>query len=704
MGRGRSKKPKGRAGPDEQPVELAGSTPSPAATAAAGLLSPELMVELGVGSGSGGGEAVIVASTAGNEKKNVDRRKKRQRERAVDGETRELAATLSKSKAKKLKQLQDKKMKDGRRAELYRKLGSNKLAPDQLSLLQSSKSISQNQDTLRSRLKQSAQRAAAGMVLPAAAVKELESHPEMVADIDEALALPVGGALAAVRRTGVKYQGEAAAGIVASQARKEKGVGNVSLIQVNESKAGGEVRKTVVEGAEKKSKVKGRGEAPAPAPAPGVAGVAATSIKTKAKGSEGNATATTKAAATADGTRSRATIARRGLRLRPSVEVVAVRRRRNSSSSSGSSSNSSGSSGGKDVDSERNRNHNGVLLEAGAESPAAGVIAAGEPDGKGGQSEEVANKADDSNGTTAAISGASWAAKMMSSLARVPTAADKKAVTSIVSQPGGAGAAAAEAVETFTSDRETAVRAEDIQNEARSHGTETSSVGAVHGDNNTEAIASYPPLPKWVDGKAPVYHAVQTPLPFVSDTAGAAGGRGPKDDRLRLQLLRPKRWIPVARSVELQAVRMQLPVCGMEQEIMEAIHDNDAVILCGETGSGKSTQLPQFLYEAGYAAHGLIGVTQPRRVAAVSTAERVAVELGTPCGRQGAVAYQIRYHGSGVGPKTRIKFMTDGVLMQEITSDLLLRKYSAVLLDEAHERNLNTDVLLGMLSRALPLR
>jgi ATP-dependent RNA helicase DHX37/DHR1 len=102
--------------------------------------------------------------------------------------------------------------------------------------------------------------------------------------------------------------------------------------------------------------------------------------------------------------------------------------------------------------------------------------------------------------------------------------------------------------------------------------------------------------------------------------------------------------------------------------------------------------------------HGMIGVTQPRRVAAVSTAQRVAVELNTPCGRGGKVAYQIRYDSSGVTPDTRIKFMTDGILLQEISSDFLLRRYSVILLDEAHERNLNTDVLLGLLSRAIPLR
>jgi ATP-dependent RNA helicase DHX37/DHR1 len=149
---------------------------------------------------------------------------------------------------------------------------------------------------------------------------------------------------------------------------------------------------------------------------------------------------------------------------------------------------------------------------------------------------------------------------------------------------------------------------------------------------------------------------------------------------------------------------MLLPVCAEEQVIMETVEQNDVCIICGETGSGKTTQVPQFLYEAGYAsdAHpGLIGVTQPRRVAAVSMAKRVAVELN--CKNDSEVCYQIRYD-SRVGEDTKVKFMTDGILLKEIQQDFLLRKYSVLILDEAHERNLNTDVLIGLLSRILPLR
>eukprot|EP00940_MAST-03C_sp_MAST-3C-sp2_P000557 g557.t1 len=164
----------------------------------------------------------------------------------------------------------------------------------------------------------------------------------------------------------------------------------------------------------------------------------------------------------------------------------------------------------------------------------------------------------------------------------------------------------------------------------------------------------------------------------------------------------------VNRDPKIQAARLELPMCGMEQELMEAISENDVVIVCGETGSGKTTQVPQFFFEAGYGTNpktpGIIAVTQPRRVAAISTAQRVAVELNTPCDASGLVAYQIRHMTSGVSDRTKIKFMTEGVLLQEAMHDVLLSRYSVIVLDEAHERNTDTDLLLGILSRVIPLR
>ena len=161
----------------------------------------------------------------------------------------------------------------------------------------------------------------------------------------------------------------------------------------------------------------------------------------------------------------------------------------------------------------------------------------------------------------------------------------------------------------------------------------------------------------------------------------------------------------VERSPQVQQSRMQLPIVAEEQKIMEAIHNHDVVVVWGATGSGKTTQVPQFLLESGYGAAdgptpGMIGVTQPRRVAAVSMAKRVGDELGD---QNSKVAYQIRFDTS-TSAKTAIKFMTDGVLLREITQDFVLTKYSAIVIDEAHERSVNTDILIGMLSRIVDLR
>ncbi|KAJ5203935.1 ATP-dependent RNA helicase DHR1 [Penicillium cinerascens] len=163
--------------------------------------------------------------------------------------------------------------------------------------------------------------------------------------------------------------------------------------------------------------------------------------------------------------------------------------------------------------------------------------------------------------------------------------------------------------------------------------------------------------------------------------------------------------VGVDRSEEIQAARMGLPVVGEEQKIMEAIYNNDTIVIWGATGSGKTTQLPQFLFEAGFGNPdspnpGLIGVTQPRRVAAVSMANRVAQELGQ---FSDSVSYQIRFE-STTSKKTAIKFMTDGILLREIADDFALRKYSIIIIDEAHERSVNTDILIGMVSRIVSLR
>ncbi|PKA58403.1 putative pre-mRNA-splicing factor ATP-dependent RNA helicase [Apostasia shenzhenica] len=165
--------------------------------------------------------------------------------------------------------------------------------------------------------------------------------------------------------------------------------------------------------------------------------------------------------------------------------------------------------------------------------------------------------------------------------------------------------------------------------------------------------------------------------------------------------------VPVSRPQEVEEERRDLPIIMMEQEIMEAINDHPILILCGETGCGKTTQVPQFLYEAGYGTSGygdrkgIIGITQPRRVAVLATAKRVSYELGFYLGKE--VGFQVR-HDRMIGSNCSIKFMTDGILLRETQSDILLKRYSIIILDEAHERSLNTDILIGMLSRIVKLR
>ncbi|XP_031744535.1 ATP-dependent RNA helicase DEAH13 isoform X3 [Cucumis sativus] len=174
-----------------------------------------------------------------------------------------------------------------------------------------------------------------------------------------------------------------------------------------------------------------------------------------------------------------------------------------------------------------------------------------------------------------------------------------------------------------------------------------------------------------------------------------------------MRLLSKPIVVPVSRPCEVEDKRKDLPIVMMEQEIMEAINENPIVIICGETGCGKTTQVPQFLYEAGFGSsqsshqRGAIGVTQPRRVAVLATAKRVAYELGVRLGKE--VGFQVRYDKK-IGDTSSIKFMTDGILLREVQHDFLLKRYSVLILDEAHERSMNTDILIGMLSRVVKLR
>jgi len=144
-----------------------------------------------------------------------------------------------------------------------------------------------------------------------------------------------------------------------------------------------------------------------------------------------------------------------------------------------------------------------------------------------------------------------------------------------------------------------------------------------------------------------------------------------------------------------------LPVSQKKQEIAEAIRDHQVVIVAGETGSGKTTQLPKICMELGRGITGLIGHTQPRRLAARTVADRIAAELETSLG--GCVGYKVRFNDQ-VSETTQIKLMTDGILLAEIQQDRLLMQYDTIIIDEAHERSLNIDFLLGYLRELLPRR
>src|SRR5450432_3593851 len=145
----------------------------------------------------------------------------------------------------------------------------------------------------------------------------------------------------------------------------------------------------------------------------------------------------------------------------------------------------------------------------------------------------------------------------------------------------------------------------------------------------------------------------------------------------------------------------QLPISARVPDIARAISEHQVVIVAGATGSGKTTQLPKILLDMGRGTDGLIGVTQPRRIAATSVAQRVATELECELGHE--VGYQIRFE-ERTSARTYVKFMTDGILLAEIQGDRLLRRYDTLVIDEAHERSLTIDFLLGWLKRILPER
>ncbi|XP_027767529.1 pre-mRNA-splicing factor ATP-dependent RNA helicase DEAH1-like [Solanum pennellii] len=144
---------------------------------------------------------------------------------------------------------------------------------------------------------------------------------------------------------------------------------------------------------------------------------------------------------------------------------------------------------------------------------------------------------------------------------------------------------------------------------------------------------------------------------------------------------------------KLQEDRKSLPIYSYREDLLQAINDHQVLVIVGETGSGKTTQIPQYLHEAGYTKRGKIGCTQPRRVAAMSVAARVSHEMGIKLGNE--VGYSIRFEDC-TSEKTTLKYMTDGMLLREFLGEPDLASYSVIMIDEAHERTLSTDILFGL--------
>ncbi|KAL1920521.1 uncharacterized protein VTP21DRAFT_898 [Calcarisporiella thermophila] len=186
---------------------------------------------------------------------------------------------------------------------------------------------------------------------------------------------------------------------------------------------------------------------------------------------------------------------------------------------------------------------------------------------------------------------------------------------------------------------------------------------------------------------------------FAQDLRGAAGGlRAGQLPEWKKKTFGAATSFGKITNMSIQEQRESLPIFKLRQKLVEAITRNQALVVVGETGSGKTTQMTQYLAEEGFANRGKIGCTQPRRVAAMSVAKRVAEEVGCRLGEE--VGYSIRFEDC-TSPATKIKYMTDGMLLRECLVDTELSQYSVIMLDEAHERTVDTDVLFGLLRKLI---
>ncbi|KZO92694.1 pre-mRNA splicing factor [Calocera viscosa TUFC12733] len=195
--------------------------------------------------------------------------------------------------------------------------------------------------------------------------------------------------------------------------------------------------------------------------------------------------------------------------------------------------------------------------------------------------------------------------------------------------------------------------------------------------------------PEVADEYEYVFDESQTIKFVMESTLGGEGMVSAQDAALRARIEEAEK-----RAQSIEETRKSLPIFAYREQLLEAIKDNQVLIVVAETGSGKTTQLPQYLHEAGYTRGGLrVGCTQPRRVAAMSVAARVAEEMGTKVGYE--VGYSIRFEDA-TSDKTVLKYMTDGMLLREFLTEPDLASYSALIIDEAHERTLSTDILFAL--------
>ncbi|GAA5865683.1 hypothetical protein JCM3774_004965 [Rhodotorula dairenensis] len=234
-------------------------------------------------------------------------------------------------------------------------------------------------------------------------------------------------------------------------------------------------------------------------------------------------------------------------------------------------------------------------------------------------------------------------------------------------------------------------------------GTALGNIMGVKEDEGEQAAAGLASAAKRVDGSRGT----------GANAAGVGGGGGGTDDddgrknsdsqfaEHMKKAAHGKGSSHFARSKSLKEQRQYLPAFASREALLKVIRENQVVVVIGETGSGKTTQLTQFLHEEGYSNYGLIGCTQPRRVAAMSVAQRVSQEMEVELGAE--VGYSIRFEDC-TSEKTVIKYMTDGVMLRESLNEGDLDRYSVIILDEAHERSLNTDILMGLLRKILSRR